>query len=321
MTLLEADINRIVLGLLIHDSELARLHHHEPTLRQSLERLPHISSNELFLAPTAMHWKNLMIQTQMKDLAANCSRSSIRTVPTPGVFKFPEVSSDFELCVILEAISALACENRDSSITWPHTAQRCRELLTLWYEKYHPIIVCRKFNRAGPMILWHAIFMIVHADFDTLEVACGREGPEATQKALAYARAWVKSVDAKRCLLHAVLIQRHFESMPMGTEPSIHVPMCLYYCGIILFCYLRFGAGGDCIEEAEENFDFPELRLLRVDGNKMIAEETGVLQLGRPGSSPMFKVIDLLQRISHWKIAQSFASTLLALLEEEQDIF
>ena len=73
--------------------------------------------------------------------------------------------------------------------------------------------------------------------------------------------------------------------------------------------------------EAEQSLDFPELRLLGINENNMIAEETGGHQLGRLGSSPLFRLIDLLQRISHWKLAQSFASTLLALVENEQDVF
>ena len=237
-----------------------------------------------------------MIQKQVENLAINRSKSPVQRSPVPSVFSFSGVSSDFELYVMLESISASACENRDSATSWAHTAQRCRELLISWYEKYQLGIMHRKNSNSGPMILWHSTFMLVHADFDALELSCGREGIKEAQKAVEYAQVWVNSVDAKRCLLHAVLIQRNFESLPMGAELSIHVPMCLYYCGIVLFCFLRFGGEGNGMMEAEQSLDFPELRLLGINENNMIAEETGGHQLGRLGSSPLFRLIDQIGR-------------------------
>lgn len=270
-----------------------------------------------------MHWKTLMIETQIKDMeVAGCSQSQYSECSPPGLgaFAFPDVSSDFGLCAMLESISALVCDNRHSDASWLDTAQRCHELLTIWYEKYQTgIIVGRQHGKAGLMMLWHSIFMMLHADMDALEVSCGREGEQAAPKALEYAQAWAKSADATRCVLHAVLIQRHFKSIAVGAEPSIHVPLCLYHCGIVWYCYSRFGPGDECMASTEENLDFPELRLLGINnGKKIIVEEIG---RDGPGLNQLFTVIDLLQRINHWKIGQSFASTLLALVEEEHDIF
>ena len=123
------------------------------------------------------------------------------------------------------------------------TRQTCRELLTGQYEKYQSSIISCKENTFCPMTLWHSTFIDLYANFDSLERACGREGYEVAQKHEAYAQAWVQLADAQRCLLHAVLIQSRFQAMEIGTEPSIHVPMSFYYCGIAWTSYIRFGGG------------------------------------------------------------------------------
>lgn len=315
-------IPSIVLAIHIHDAELAKLHHHEPILRYSIEGLPQLCSDELFAAPNANNWSSLVSEIQMKELMEECSPSSAQVPHNVSGSRFRDVSSHFELCAILESIGSLARENRDSVAEWPCTAQKCQELLRRWYVKYLPSIMHSNHDTFCLMILWHSTFMDLHANFDVLECACGREGSEVAQKHLAYAQTWVQSVDAKRCLLHAALIQRLFQSMSIGTEPSIHVPMCLYYCGVAWACYIRFG--GKCEPSAvaaAADMNFPELQLLGVNEKRLFLDVAGGLQRGRLESSPLFKVIDLLQRISHWKLSHSFASTLLALVEETQDLF
>lgn len=198
------------------------------------------------------------------------------------------------------------------------------------------------------MMLWHSIHITLHADINALECAAGREGYDAVQKYTPYARSWVRSPDAKRCLLHALLIQKNFESLSAGAEPAIYVPMCLYYCGLVWACFMCFG--GDALNEHEseagngdgenenqsrsphgqhdvitigptENLQFAELRLPGVDGIGVFLEQMGGLQPRRLAMGSLFRIIDLLQRISHWKIAQSLAATLLVLVEETQDLF
>lgn len=43
-------LHSIILAVHIHDSELAKLHYHEPILRHAPEKLPQISAPELFAA-------------------------------------------------------------------------------------------------------------------------------------------------------------------------------------------------------------------------------------------------------------------------------
>ncbi|KAE8314828.1 hypothetical protein BDV41DRAFT_575479 [Aspergillus transmontanensis] len=163
-----------------------------------------------------------------------------------------------------------------ASAGWPTTVRKCESLLMAWYQRFWdsntngriPDPFCH-------MILWHSIFMNLYAQFDDLECACGREREINPQKFGASATAWARSVDAKRCLLHAVLLQQHFQSV--------------------------------------EAFDFPELRLLGIDQAKLFHDATRGIQWGRPVSGPFFMAISLLGKISHWKVSERFASTLLAL--------
>ncbi|KAJ5379755.1 uncharacterized protein N7496_002183 [Penicillium cataractarum] len=355
---------RIVLGLYIHDAELARLHHHEPLLRHSLDRLPQISSNDLFTASSAEHWKYFMLDEQARTLAKNHPHNT----PPPSNHTLQILPGDFALCGMLESISAMAYEAQDelslhtpwestSPSTLPSTSSpqptKYHTLLTKWYTTYHTPLQ-NKPTWPCLMMLWHSIHIILHADINALECAAGREGYDAMQKYTPYARSWVRSPDAKRCLLHALLIQKNFESLSAGAEPAIYVPMCLYYCGLVWACFMCFGgdAGGrehdhdhdhgsqvgdangnekqspssqgqqDVITVSPtENLQFAELRLPGVDGIGVFLEQMGGLQPRRLAMGSLFRIIDLLQRISHLKIAQSLATTLLVLVEETQDLF
>lgn len=207
------------------------------------------------------------------------------------------------------------------------------------------------------MMLWHSIYITLHANINALECAAGREGYDAVQKYTPYARAWVRSPGAKRCLLHALLIQKNFESLFAGAEPAIYVPMCLYYCGLVWACFMCFSGGdgqthdcetgrGNGAGDGNENgpgdaerrdtcagadevisigpadtLQFAELRIPGMDGIGVFLEQIGGLQPRRLAMGSLFRIIDLLQRISHWKVAQRLAATLLVIVEETQELF
>lgn len=183
------------------------------------------------------------------------------------------------------------------------------------------------------MILWHSIFINLYANINVLECACGREGYGLAQMHASSVRSWIQSPDAKRALLHAMLLQRAFEALPAGAEPAIHVPLSLYHCGIVWACFLHFekvdgGQQGDKEGEgstpvslsADDARHFEELHLPGVDGIGIL-EQLGTVSPGRLALGSLFRIIDLLQRINHFKVSQSLATTLLALVEEMQGLF
>jgi hypothetical protein len=157
--------------------------------------------------------------------------------------------------------------------------------------------------------------------FDQLECACGREGEAAAQKSQLYASSWAESRAATRALLHATLIQQHFQLLPIGAEPAIHVPMALYNCGIAWACFTRFGSGGgESYVDPATLSEFSEIKLFGPKLLKSFHDIRSNIQWGKSESGPMLKIIDLLGKISHWKVAESFATTLIALVDT-QDLF
>lgn len=321
---------RIILGLHIHDALLARIHHHEPLLRNSIDRLPQICSNELFTASNASTWKSLMLESQADSLAQ--LSPSQRTQPQPP--------SDFALNGLLESINALTYEEQDhhsSSPNWTNTVQKSHTLLTTFHTKYNPQSNKPSHPSSHPsythtwpctMILWHSIFITLHTDINALECAVGREGHDQNLTPLhaPYAKSWIHTLDAKRALLHAMLLQRHFETLPVGAEPAIHVPLSLYYCGIVWACFLCFGKldgmnmSMPITLSAGDARHFEEFGLVGVDGVGFL-EQLGSILPARLAMGSLLRIIDLLQRINHFRISKRLAETLLAVVEETQSLF
>ncbi|KAL3460090.1 hypothetical protein BJX64DRAFT_263687 [Aspergillus heterothallicus] len=307
---------RIVLALHIHDAELVKLHHHEPILRHALESLPQLSTPDLFAAPCPKSWKALFLankQPLQETQPAVAQRSSF-------LREFPQ--NDFLSYAMLESIGALAYDNKTGGPAGRAVVRQCEEFLMEWYYKYAQVSNASKHpDHFCLMILWHSIFMHLETGFDQLECAVGREGEAAAQKNQPYTSSWAGSRAATRALLHATLIQQHFQLLPVGAEPAIHVPMALYNCGIAWACFTRFGSGvGDSFVDPATLSEFPEIKLFGAKQLKSFHDIRSSIQWGRSESSPMFKIINLLGKISYWKVAGSFATTLMALVDT-QDMF
>lgn len=324
LSFLPADMTSLIsfstaLGIFILDAELAKLHHHGPYLRPATERLPTISSDALFAARNANMWGELVHQQSQEPGGRTVLPRSYQSVLGPmRERKLGGGTSDFELCAMLESISAMSCEYHESFSTAPQFAQECQEMLIRWYETNRSTIGPGNAWAYPLMILWHSTFILLYSNLDVLERACGRDGPEAAQEAVGYARQWANSQDATRTLMHAVCIRRQFESMPIGSECPLHVPTCLYHCGIIWFCFGHFGnsSNGAGVER-----NFPELDLIGVHANQIDATELGNSKLERNAANQVFRIIGLLQSIRHWKLSLSLASTLLALIEAQDNVF
>ncbi|GIJ90997.1 hypothetical protein Asppvi_009962 [Aspergillus pseudoviridinutans] len=302
---------RTALGIFILDAELAKIHHHEPYLRPATPRLPAISSDDAFAASNANAWKEIVHQQSQKS----GSRTSL---PTEVQERRPAGKSDFELCAMLESISAMACEREEPFSTVPHLTEKCQEMLISWYET-HLSTAARGQISAYPLrVLWHSTFILLYSNLDVLERACGRDGPEAAQEAIGYARTWANSLEATRSLVHAVCVRNYFESMPIGSECPLHIPTCLYHCGIIWFC---FGHFGDISNRLTIERNFPELDLVGMNVDEINATELRNSRVQRNAANQVFRIVGLLQSIRHWKLSLSLASTLLALIEEQDNVF
>ncbi|KAJ5167110.1 uncharacterized protein N7482_005891 [Penicillium canariense] len=285
---------------------LAKIHHHEPCLRPATERLPIISSDKLFAASSANAWRELVLQQTQQPGSRSMRERSLRG------------ESDFQLCATLESISAMACECREPLSTTPHMPEKCQEMLLSWYETHLSTVSPGVVWEYPLRILWHSTFILLYSDLDALERACGRDGPEAAQGAIEYARQWASSQEATGSLIHAICIRKYFESMSIGSECPLQIPTCLYHCGIIWFC---FGQFGDSSNGALMDRSFPELDLAGVHVAEIHAAELRNSQVERKAVNQVFRIVGLLQSMRHWKLSLSLASTLLALIEAQDNVY
>ena len=306
-----------VLALLLLDAEISRLFHHEPTMRYALHQIPSTSSEELFTARDATRWKHATMRTAKRrpfDVSEDPFPDACSTNNSIQL-AFPEVVTEFGLHVLLERIGCMAGGGRDVS-PLASTVSECERILLLWLNRYQRSCLLEKQARSLKM-LWHAIFMLLNMDMDTLECAAGRDGVDVAAKHFQAARTWAHSSQARICLVHAIMVQRQFEGMSMGARFPIHAPTCLYRCGIVWYCYLRFG--NEKRAHVDEWIDMPELEPLGLDGSKVLQNEIGS-QGAKSVEKFLLRTIDLLQRIDHWQVAGRLASTLVALVDEHMGL-
>ena len=253
-----------------------------------------------------------------RDSPSAISRANLSAEMAITSDMFPDSRSDFELIAMLEIIGSQACESQRvvCSSRVSQMVLECHNLLLSWYSKYRQATITYQLQTSSLMMLWHSNFMLLNMNVDDLERACGRDGRIVAEKRRQKVEAWARSEQGRRCIIHAILVQRQFENIPLGKEPPIHAPSCLYRCGIVWYCYTHFGGGGWRDEQTFNSLDLPELQALNLDGKQILMEELVCRNDGGLTSSPLFRIIDLLHRISHWKVAQSLAATLLALSEE-----
>jgi hypothetical protein len=167
--------------------------------------------------------------------------------------------------------------------------------------------------------LWHSIFVTMYCNMDKIECALGREGFEMAEENHEYATVWASSMNAHRCAIHAALILRHLQLMPIGQEPAIHVPRLLYRASLVWYAYTRFGRDDDRHASSSAiELDFPELVYTGIDGARVLFVANGFKKARptTPESSTLFHLIDLLARLGHWGISQKMASLFSVLIHE-----
>jgi hypothetical protein len=93
-------------------------------------------------------------------------------------------------------------------------------------------------------VLWNIAWMHLYVDMRQIELACGREGLEATSIAMDRLSSWVTTVRARKTVLHAVDVGLRVKSLHIGQEATPHL-LCsaLQACKrcptyFISFCYL-----------------------------------------------------------------------------------
>ncbi|OJJ30185.1 hypothetical protein ASPWEDRAFT_95508, partial [Aspergillus wentii DTO 134E9] len=278
---------RIYHALRIHDAELASLLHHEPVLRHRGGQKPDLAPDVLFTAPTAAKWAALY--HRLED-------------PT-DIIPHINLNSSFSAYSQLESINARLIDARRSHSFDTDTANEISHHLIEWRTQYNQTSLSTDTDPLSLPILWHAIYLSLYADINLLEQAIGRDGHDQSTNSAHAACTWASSPTAKNSLIHALLIQRHIETMRVSTEPAIHVPRALFHAGLVWLSFWRFTtdrqmriAGYDSI---------PEIRMLGAETVNMVEE--GMCE---DGGHVVYRVMDLLRRVGRWGIAETFARVL-----------
>lgn len=302
---------RVLAALHIHDSEFAAIFHHEPLLRHESGRLPRCCADELFTASTASQW-----QTMIKSLHSSPSSSeSQHHTSSVGMAATPNSYSFMNAYVLLSGHNAAIQEARCATINETMIGDfHCR--LTTWYDAYFPSIRYPSRDPHFLVVLWHETFMSLYVCFDMLERVIGREGSSISDGDLARIRDWAARVEGQRCVIHAILIYKRLQTLPIIAEPAIHVPKALFYAGLVVYCYAKFRPN----DALHGDVDIPELRssdLGRLSAQTSTEPPTASLRQFDP--STLYNITDLLRRQGHWELSRRFSSILEALIDDLAD--
>jgi hypothetical protein len=304
---------RLVLALYVQDSEFATTFHHEPLLRHTVGRLPVCNSDELFFAPTAAEWYRLM----EKDRSTGSEVAHVHAVNSLVATSVltPRKAQMFAYASLAGIVASI--QEKRSSFLDDTSKQYFRSLLLSWHNEHYKHIQGHKKNHINLLIFWHAAFMALYADSDLLERSIGRDGRLIAQEARKDIDDWATSLEARRGVLHALLVLKHLEMLPIGLEPAIHVPKAAFYSAMVVYSYIKFKPSVDSCTPSQDDVNIPELQ---------VSGSTGSLNLSSDKSSPavfspvepsiLCNAIDLLRRIGHWEISRKFASILQILLDD-----
>jgi hypothetical protein len=304
---------RLVLALYVHDSEFATTFHHEPLLRHTVDKLPVCNTDELFFAPTAADWYSVL----EKDHSMGSATAHGHTVNSLAVSSVLTTrKSQMFAYASLAGIVASIQEERSACLE-DTSKQYFRNLLLSWHNEYYNHIQGPKKNHINLLIFWHAGFMALYADSDLLERSIGRDGRLAAQEARNDIESWAASHEARRGVLHALLVLKHLEMLPIGLEPAIHVPKAAFYSALVVYSYIKFKLSVDSYVPSQEEVNIPELQVSSSTGTlNLSSDKTSTAIFSPVEPSMLCHAIDLLRRIGHWEISRKFASILQILLDD-----
>lgn len=303
-------LQRVLHGLYIVDAELASILHREPFQNFESYSFTFTCSDSLFSAPNALDWKvKYLVETRQCHNQPLTLDSRTIFSSSNGICLIP-ATSRFTAYAILESISIQVLSSQASSLRTPHSAREYDQHLI----DFHNRFLNPKESGANPdplqlNILWHIVFMETFANFNLLEKAVGREGCKLTTSEYSAITAWATSEDASRCILHGLMIRKYVQAMPIISELAIHVPRAIFWAGISLLCYIRFGSlskGAHPHLSAWNNY--PELSLPGMNLSMLInGLKQAELDCSLSLKTILFSMIDLLNHAGHWGIARKFA--------------
>lgn len=297
---------RIILALQLQDAQFSALFHHEPLLRQHLNKLPICCSESIFGATSACGWSDLIDASRPPAARATVKQAH----GTRHIVVY--ASSPINAYASLAGIHASISEARSTAFG-EDVASHLRRCLDLWRETWFP----QGFESEGvsgwATIQWHQNYMSLYADFDLVERAVGRDGHSAKiDEDVKAISKWTLSAEGKHCAAHALLILKRLEPMPLSSESGMHVPLATFHAALVLYSHIRWSekrtstVSLDATELNASNFkDLP-----RVIGLNTLAYGSEI------DVSVLSRLKDLLQRQGHWGLSTRFALIMEVLIDE-----
>ncbi|PYH86794.1 hypothetical protein BO82DRAFT_412613 [Aspergillus uvarum CBS 121591] len=163
---------RVKIALNNHDAELASLLHHEPICKHRLPQNPHLASDALFTAPTAVRW------ARVYKLTTNPPSPRMSNTYLDNILPSDAADSKFAAYGLLESISAHVSEARRSNTLDDQEVGRLSNMLMWWWRRYSTQSTFQNEDDdpLAVQTLWHSTYIAIYADLDLLERASGRDG-------------------------------------------------------------------------------------------------------------------------------------------------
>ena len=282
--------------------------HNVPLLRKGVPELPSLSTNRLFTAATSSEWASIL----QEEAALHDTGSRINYNDN--------CSGSFADYVVLEGYGLNIAQDQRNDCLNEMTLASYHETLISWYQSFVESKSEGSSDQLCLTLLWHWIYMCLLVDFDQLERAVGRDGPEVAAAAIEYVMHWISTPNSTRCVLHAFLLQRKLQSLAFDTVPAIHVPRALFSAALAWYCYLQYGPAEDVVPPVPTSIRtlFPEFDVLGPPAHKHLDDITQ--HPWKHGKMSAVKALtlcglgDSLSRIGYWGIAVSFARIVACLI-------
>ncbi|KAJ5653673.1 hypothetical protein N7490_000676 [Penicillium lividum] len=312
---------RVAHGLFIMDAELGCILHHEPIQSWAAYKLPFACSERAFSASNAQEWKAIYCE-ELKRARAKSLPSEVPKTPSRSLLSsyVPETSS-LTAYAAMESISLQVVLQRSHQETGQTTIEAVHESFA---DLHHHLLPCwppydHGHNAQESLqlrVLQSLTYMEALADFDLLERVVGRDGSKTTTGEIASVTSWANSSHGQRCILHAIVIKRHVEASKITSEPALHIPRAMFWAGLALFCYIRFGKSDRSLYNLQSSvsLDFSEFSSMGINLEALVSEigpldSHGLLSL----KLIFFSIIDFLEYAGHWRITKRFAAILSTL--------
>ncbi|OAP61174.1 hypothetical protein AYL99_03375 [Fonsecaea erecta] len=294
----QEELRRMAVLLYIHDAEISALFHHEPVFRHNAGYIPTVSSSELFCAPSAATWASLL-RVEQREMQFGTSNYGSETTSAFDIGQRGMGGESQSAAVLqrglkyrnilnvynsLSGISASICECRHLDLLSFNMVSKFESDLLTWYAstpKDFKMSCNPSLQTEAPfslLPLWHYNFLALSTDLNLLEIASGKEGSEVSSLIRESVTSWIRSLDSKRCLLHALFLQNLIVSTHMGALVAIHTPRILFSAAICWYCYMLYLPGSSSASMPwassfpdgmfEPLNSLPEIQLLR-EGKSM----------------------------------------------------